>query len=100
MCCITGVCSAMSTVDCDGDVNVYSSYNWLFHASEDLWSMQQQLGQCNNAANIYHEAGWGSHDESFATSILEAVGTYLPSDLAVVKDLASLLISTPLHLHI
>ena len=86
----------MSSTDCDGIINIYASYNWLLHAGADLWAVQQQLG--NNAANIYHEVGWGSPDESFAASILEVVNTYLPSDLAVVIDSTSLLHSTPLYL--
>ena len=88
----------MSSTDRDGDVNVYASYNRLLHAGADLWAVQQQLG--NNAANIYHEVGWGSPDESFAASILEVVNTYLPSDSAVVTDSASLLHSTPLYLRV
>ena len=77
----------MLSTDRDGDVNIYASYNWLLHAGVDLWVVQQQLG--NNAANIYHEVGWGSPDESFAASILEVVNIYLPSDSAVVTDSAS-----------
>ena len=86
----------MLSTDRDGDVNVYASYNRLLHAGAHLWAVQQQLG--NNAANIYHEVGWGSPDESFAASILEVVNTYLPSDSVVVTDSASLLHSIPLYL--
>ena len=88
----------MLSTDRDGDVNVYTSYNRLLHAGVDLWVVQQQLS--NNTANIYHEVGWGSPDESFAASILEVVNTYLPSDSAVVTDSASLLHSTPLYLRV
>ena len=86
----------MSSTNHDSDVNVYASYTQLLHAKADLWAVKWQLS--DKAANIYHEVGWGSPDESFAASILEVINTYLPSDSAVVTDSTSLLHSTPLYL--